>query len=102
MGDFDQDQLDKWVDKYFGPIKDPKSKIARVDVVEPQKTEEEKYERTRPNVPECCPALGITYLAPPSTSPDVPALEVLQAILSGGESSRLYHSLVYEKQLFRR
>ena len=99
VGDFDQDQLDKWIDKYFAPIQNPAGAIKRVTAVEPEKTGEEKYERSRPNVPECCPALGITYLAPPSTSPDVPALEVLQAILSGGESSRLYQSLVYKKQL---
>lgn len=99
VGDFDQKQLDGWVDKYFGPIKDPKSAIKRVTVVEPAKTGEEIFDRTRPNVPECCPAVGITYLAPPSTSPDVPALKILQAILSGGESSRLYQSLIYKKQL---
>ncbi len=99
VGDFDQSQLDKWVDKYFGPITNPEGAIKRVSVSEPEKTSEESYDRTRPNVPECCPALGITYLAPPSTSEDVPALEILQAILSGGESSRLYQSLIYKKQL---
>lgn len=99
VGDFDREQLDKWVDKYFAGIKNPAGEIDRVTVVEPEKTEEERYKRTRPNVPECCPAVGITYLAPPSTSEDVPALEVAQAILSGGESSRLYQSLVYKKQL---
>lgn len=99
VGDFDQDQLDKWIDKYFGPIRNPEGKIERVSVLEPDKTEESRYSRSRPNVPPCCPALGITYLAPPSTSTDVPALELLQAILSGGESSRLYQSLVYKKQL---
>ncbi|QQS42060.1 MAG: insulinase family protein [Acidobacteriota bacterium] len=99
VGDFDRAQLDKWIDKYFAGIKNPEGAIERVTVEEPAKTEEERYERTRPNVPECCPALGITYLAPPSTSDDVAALEVLQAILSGGESSRLYQSLVYKKQL---
>jgi zinc protease len=99
VGDFDQDQLDKWVDKYFSGIKNPEGAIDRVTVVEPEKTSEERYERFRPNVPECCPGLGITYLAPPSTSDDVPALKVAQAVLSGGESSRLYQSLVYKKQL---
>ncbi|REJ78591.1 MAG: insulinase family protein [Acidobacteria bacterium] len=99
VGDFDRYQLDKWIDKYFGSIKNPEGEIRRVSVVEPDKTEEERYDRFRPNVPECCPALGITYLAPPSDSDDVPALEILQAILSGGESSRLYQSLIYKKQI---
>lgn len=99
VGDFERSQLDKWIDKYFGGIKKPESAIKRVTVEEPPKTEEKRYDRTRANVPACCPAVGITYLAPPSTSDDVPALEILQAILSGGESSRLYQSLVYRKQL---
>lgn len=99
VGDFDPDQLDKWVDKYFAPIKNPSGEMARAAITEPEKTEEERFSRTRPNVPECCPALGITYFAPPSTSPDVPALEVLQAILAGGDSSRLQQALVFKKQL---
>src|SRR3546814_3981502 len=36
---------------------------------------------------------------PPDNSPDTPALSVLDAILSKGESSRLYHDLVYRDQL---
>src|SRR3546814_1128522 len=35
----------------------------------------------------------------PDNSPDTPALSVLDAILSNGESSRLYHDLVYRDQL---
>src|SRR4029453_4698989 len=31
--------------------------------------------------------------------PDAPALKVLDTILSGGKSSRLYNSLVYDKQV---
>ena len=52
---------------------------------------------TGPNVP--FPAVAITYLAPPSKSGDVAALNVAEKILSGGESSRLYQSLVYKQQI---
>ena len=45
------------------------------------------------------PAVAITYLAPPDRSKDTPALTVAQAILSGGESSRLYQQLVYRQQI---
>ena len=34
-----------------------------------------------------------------ASDPDAPALKVLDAILSGGKSSRLYNSLVYDKQI---
>lgn len=97
VGDFDQAKLDGWVDKYFGRIKKPSEPIKRVEVVEPDKTEVTRYTKKRPNVP--LPALGMTYLAPPSSSPDVPALEIAEAILSNGESSRLYQEIVFKKQL---
>jgi zinc protease len=45
------------------------------------------------------PAVGLTYLTPRESDPDSKALEVADAILSSGESSRLYHSLVYTQQL---
>ena len=46
--------------------------------------------------------LPIVYLAwhvPSQKSTDAPALEVLSTILSGGRASRLYRSLVYDRQL---
>lgn len=97
VGDFEQEQLDKWVDKYFGRRKNPDAQIRRVDVVEPERTQVERFEKFRPNVP--LPALAMTYFAPPSTSLDIPALEIAQAILADGESSRLYQELVYKQQL---
>lgn len=97
VGDFQQEQLDKWVDKYLGRLKNPDNSIKRVDAVEPEKTVASVFTKKRPNVP--LPALGMTYLAPPSASSDVPAILVAEAILSGGESSRLYQELVYKKQL---
>lgn len=97
VGDFDQGQLDAWVDKYFGKIKRPESEIKRDYPVEPAKSETERFFKKRPNVP--LPALGMTYLAPPSSNKDVPALTVADAILSSGRSSRLYQEIVYKKQL---
>ncbi len=97
VGDFEQAQLDGWIDKYFGRLKNPDSEIKRVDIVEPEKTEVTRFVKKRPNVP--LPALGMTYLAPPSNSKDIPAIQVAEAILSGGASSRLYDELVYKKQI---
>lgn len=97
VGDFEQAQFDSWVDKYFGKIATNRMAIPRVTAVEPERTEEKRHMMTAPNVP--FPAVAITYLAPPSSSADVPALEIAETILSGGESSRLYQELVYRQQL---
>jgi zinc protease len=45
------------------------------------------------------PAVAITWQGPAASDPDAAALVVLDAILSGGKSSRLYNSLVYDQQL---
>jgi zinc protease len=41
------------------------------------------------------PAVALVWKGPPVTHPDAPALEVAQALLSAGESSRLNQALVY-------
>lgn len=97
VGDFDQAQLDGWVDKYFGRRQNPGGAVPRVTEVEPERTEEKRYNDTAPNVP--FPAVAITYLAPDSKSADIAALRIAEKILSGGESARLYQSLVYKQQI---
>ncbi len=66
-------------------------------VKEPERTAEKRFDERGPNVP--LPAVAITYLAPPVSSPDADALRVAESILSNGESSRLYQSLVYTQQV---
>jgi zinc protease len=97
VGDFDQKQFDAWTDKYFGRLSRPGIPIPRVTAKEPDRTKEMRHMTTAPNVP--FPAVAITYLAPPSKSEDVPALRVAETILSRGQSSRLYQSLVYRQQI---
>ncbi|HYJ91548.1 MAG TPA: pitrilysin family protein [Pyrinomonadaceae bacterium] len=97
VGDFDQAQLDGWIDKYFGRIAKPTATIPRVTEVEPARSHESRFAKTAPNVP--FPAVAISYLGPKSDDPDVPALRVAEKILSGGESSRLYQSLVYKQNI---
>lgn len=96
-GDFDQKEFDAWVDKYFGRIPKPDSVMPRVTVTEPAHTEEKRYTEYGDNVP--LPAVAITYLAPPAYSDDASALQVAQTIMSGGDSSRLYQSLIYDQQI---
>ena len=97
VGNFDQKELDAWVDKYFAGIKRPAEPMKRVTAVEPPRTQPGVYKGYGPNVP--LPAVVMTWHAPDAASPDAPALTVLDAILSSGKSSRLYDSLVYEQQI---
>lgn len=96
-GNFDPAELDKWVDQYFGPIKRPGTPIPRVDGIDPVRTTATRFTVYEPNVP--LPAVLISYQLPPADSPDSAALDVMNAILSAGNSSRLYQSLVYKDQL---
>ncbi|HEY1753073.1 MAG TPA: pitrilysin family protein [Caulobacteraceae bacterium] len=97
VGNFDQAQLDAWIDRYFGPLKDPPAPIPQVTAKEPPRTGPRTVTNYAPDVP--LPAVGLTWLAPKASSPDAAALQVLDAILTAGKSSRLYDSLVYRKQI---
>jgi zinc protease len=96
VGDFEPKQLDAWVDKYFGPISRPDRALPRVQIKEPARSAETRVTEYGHND---LPAVGLTYLAPRQADPDSDALRVADAILSAGDSSRLYHALVYEQQL---
>ncbi|ATQ41008.1 M16 family metallopeptidase [Caulobacter mirabilis] len=97
VGNFDEAQFNGWVDKYFAPLKTPSKPLPRVTVKEPARAGSKTVTAYAPNVP--LPALAITWQAPEAASKDTAALSVLDAILSGGKSSRLYNSLVYEQQI---
>jgi zinc protease len=96
-GDFDRKQLDSWIDKYFGIVPKPSSPIPQVTIQEPPRSGEKRFTEYGANVP--LPAVAFTFLVGPATSEDAAALQVAQAVLSEGESSRLYQSLVYSKQI---
>lgn len=97
VGDFDQKQLDGWIDRYFAPIAKPAGSIPRVTETEPEWTNERRFKETGPRVP--FPAVAIVYRAPKTTHPDIPALNLAASIMSGGESSRLYQTLVRNEQI---
>ena len=97
VGDFEQSQLNGWIDKYFGAVPKPKTVIPRVTIKEPFRMGAKRYSETAPNVP--LPVVVYTYLIPNASDKDAPALQIADAILSGGESSRLYKSLVYTQQI---
>jgi zinc protease len=96
-GDFEPKQLDAWVDKYLGAVPKPSAPIPRVTVQEPPRAKEMRFDEHGANVP--LPAIAITWLIPPESNPDAEPLNLLEAILGNGESSRLYQSLVYRQQI---
>lgn len=95
VGDFDAPRLLALVERYFGgiPAGPP---VPKVGAVEPKQLGEKRVKVVREAE---LPAVFAGYKAPNLRSPDAPALSVLQLILSSGKSSRIYRSLVYEKQL---
>ncbi|HEX8420474.1 MAG TPA: pitrilysin family protein [Sphingomonas sp.] len=96
-GNFDAAQLDRWIDSYFAKIAKPSRAIPRVTVAEPVRTKPTTRTVYEANTP--LPAVLTSWHIPADRHPDTPALTVLDAILSKGESSRLYESLVYRDQL---
>lgn len=96
-GDFEPVQLQAWVDRYFGPLKAPADPVPRVPATEPPWPADRTVHLTGPQVP--LPAVALTWLAPPVTSPDAPALRVAAALLSAGKSARLNQALVYRQRL---
>ena len=97
-GNFDPAQLDRWVDQYFGDIRNPDRPTPVLErPVETPRTQPRLVEAYAPNVP--LPAVAAIFPGVAANHPDAAALDVLQAIMSRGESSRLYQALVYETQL---
>lgn len=91
-GDFDADQANGWIDKYFASIAKPELAIPRVSVEEPARGDEKRVEEYAPNV--ALPAVAMTWLAPPARHEDAYAISIAEAILGEGESSRLQERLV--------
>src|SRR2546421_5504157 len=97
VGDFDQKQLDAWVDRYFAPVPKPNLPLPRVNITEPARAGEKRFIEYAPIVP--LKGVGFTYLVPSEKSDDAAALTIADIVLSQGRSSRLYQSLVYQQQL---
>lgn len=81
--------------KYFGKMrKGPEP--PEMPTAEPKQTGERRVEVRREAF---LPMVTMTWHIPAASDPDVLTLQVLAQILGGGESSRLYKELVYEKQI---
>ena len=94
-GDFSRQKLLPKIEKAFGHL--PKTHVPNQDVGrEPAQRGERRVVVKREGL---VPALMMGYHVPNLRSPDSYVLEVIEAILSYGKSSRFYEHLIREKQL---
>lgn len=98
-GNFEIDEAKKMIQMYFGEIPKGTAKVFRPEVTEPP-LKGEIRDTVYDNVQ--LPAVVYTYRTPKQGTPDYYAVNMLSQLLSQGQSSRLYKSLVddQEKCLF--
>jgi zinc protease len=98
-GDITASELRPLAEKYYGPV--PMRPVPpRQRVSEPEHVASARLEMKSPRVAQ--PVWSRSYLAPSYKSGDSQhayALQVLADIIGGGATSRLYRSLVVEKQI---
>ena len=96
-GDIDPDGTRRLVERYFGdlPPGPPINRIRRMDSELNGVASLVLRDRVQ------LPRLYLVWPTAPAFDEEQPALEVLSAILGDGKSSRLYRSLVYERQIAR-
>jgi zinc protease len=94
-GDFNPTQARAFVEKYFGPLK-PGPEVQKVNPPRPALEKEKRVTmEDRVSLPR---VYMVWHTEPAYTSNDAP-LDELAYVLAGGKGSRLYKSLVYDKQI---
>jgi len=93
-GDFNEQQVRNWVQKYFGPI----ARGSNINRPNPAQPKLDRVIRTvvEDNVP--LQRRYIVWHSVPQYSADEPALDMLGFILSSGRSSRLQSNLIFGKE----
>lgn len=95
VGDVDTDELLTTVQTYYGHL--PAQQLPEVDTPPPIDQSEPRRAEMELEISAERGIYGWHAIA--ATDPDHPALEILDEILTGGESSRLYKRLVLEEEL---
>ena len=93
VGDVDADEVKRWADEYFGPVRpgrQPPPVLAR----EPEQAGERRVTVEF----DAEPRLLIGWRAVSGLHPDGPALSMLASVLTAGRTTRLYRRLVAEDQ----
>lgn len=99
-GDFDPAQADRWIDHYFGGLQRPEVGIPRNAVEEPMQIGPRHATYYGPNVP--APAVVVGWRTVAYDHADRAALNVLNGVLSTGQSSRLFRTLIYDQRIAAR
>ena len=96
VGDVKPDEVKKLAEKHFGAIPS-RTPPPPPDVSEPPQDREKRS--TQEDKLAKAPAIAFGYHLPPRMSRDFFALSLLDPLLVGDESARLYQSLIKEKQI---
>jgi predicted Zn-dependent peptidase len=94
VGDVSFEHVKKLAERYFGPIK-PGPEPPRIETREPEQRGERRVVVEHTANPE----LMIGFHKPIYPDPDASVFDVIESVLAGGRTSRLYKSIYEEKQL---
>ncbi|MCX7947796.1 MAG: insulinase family protein [candidate division WOR-3 bacterium] len=94
VGDVKAEEIFRLAEKYFGKY-EPKE-IPKFYTLEPKQKGQRRVEIKKEGF---ATYIAIAYRTTKSSSPDAPIISLLSDILGGGKTSRLYRSIVHEKQL---
>ena len=94
VGDVEPHKAINLIDKYFGPIA-PRGVPERIATIEPEQNSERRVKLfdASNNI------LVMGWHVPEATHEDTPALNALNTILGGGETSRLHRRLVRDEKI---
>ncbi|AZI27485.1 MAG: pitrilysin family protein [Pedobacter agri] len=95
-GNVKTEDVKKLAEKWFEPI--PAGEKYERNLIQEAPQTEERYETVKANVP--LNAIYIAFKMPGRLDPDYYAFDLLSDIMSRGQSSRLYNSLLKEQKLF--
>jgi zinc protease len=96
VGDFENADAKKFVEKYFGPIK-PSQLPPQPDLTEPRQEKEKIITKTDPLAPR--PALAIGYHMPDRNTQAYYAMGLIEQMLLEGDDSLFYKELVQKRGL---
>ena len=94
-GDFNPQQARQWIEKYFGPI--PRGPQVPVLNARPAVLTELKRIELEDRV--ALPRLYMVWPTQPQFTADAAATDTLAAVLGSGKNSRLYKTLIYDRQI---
>lgn len=95
-GDIDPAQAKLWIEKYFGGVPAGTKEVPRPTMAPPAlsgETVDTVYDNIQ------LPGVIIGYRAPKQGTKEAYAMDMISTVLSDGQSSRLYKTLVDDKQL---